>query len=128
MKKAFAATLAATAAVHAQEPQRSRFVPRTPELGVVLDGERATARELRERYDCAAAMAIAAAESAETVRRNLEARGMSLNRGSAAGLVRLQVDFDLAAEALRNHTWDEALTYVQRGEYETEKLLRVFGR
>jgi hypothetical protein len=110
------------------QPGDPPFALKAPDLGKVPDAEQETAADLLVRYDTDAPRAASAWKSAETMRLNLAARGMSLNAQTAASVNRFQLFFDRAAAALREHNWDEALNSLQGVEAETEKVAKVVGR
>ena len=83
--------------------------------------------ELRDRYNSTAIRAAKAWQNAEIIRAGLESRGMTLNEQTANSVARLQLDFELAAAALRARDWNEAQEYLQRAEGETEKIGRSVG-
>jgi hypothetical protein len=104
------------------------FAMRAPALGNVPDAEKRTASDLQARYEGAAASAAAAWQNAEVLRQNLAARGMALATATATSVARLQLFFELAADALRNHDWTEAQTNLERAEYETGNVFKAVGR
>ena len=74
-----------------------------------------------------AGRAATARSNAEVIRQRLAAKGMSLNAQTAAALDNLKVLLDEAAEALRDHKWDDALSSLQAVESETQKINRTVG-
>jgi len=62
-----------------------------------------------------------------TMRRNLAAKGMSLNAQTDASLDRIQLFLDEASEAIRDHKWDDALSSLQAVEAETQKVAKTVG-
>ena len=104
------------------------FAMQSPALENVPASERATADDLRSRYESSAARAAAAWQSAEVMRQNLARQGMTLNTQTATSVIRLQLYFELAAGDLKDHDWAEAGTNLERAEYETEKVFKTVGR
>lgn len=74
-----------------------------------------------------AGRAATAKRNADEMRRNLAAKGMSLNAQTDASLDRLQILLDEASEAMRDHKWDDALSNLQAVEAETQKVARAVG-
>jgi len=109
-------------------PSSPPFATQAPMLENVPAAQRATADELRARYETSAARAAAAWQNAELLRQNLAREGLALNTQTAASLARLQVYFGLAAGDLQERDWDEAKTNLERAEYETEKVFKTVGR
>ena len=89
--------------------------------------DQATARDLRERYANDASRAAIAQRNAEEIRRNLSAKGMSLNAQTAAAVDRLGLLLDEASEAMRDHRWDDALSNLQAVEATIEKINKTVG-
>jgi hypothetical protein len=109
-------------------PQKPRFEVQAPEIPNLTAADRAVADDLSERYESAAAKASAAWSSADILRRSLEERGMSLNTLTEQSLARVQLYFDLATDALRQHDWVEARANIERASYETEKVRKTVGQ
>jgi hypothetical protein len=109
-----------------QQPQS--FDPRAPVVENVTEADAPTVRELRSRYESAAAQATGAWEAAGTLRASLAVRGMGLNPQMASSALRIQLYLETAADAMRGHEWDDARDNIARAEYETQKLLRTIGR
>jgi len=101
--------------------------PATPASQAISAADQATARDLRERYANDASRAAIAQRNAEEIRRNLSAKGMSLNAQTAAAVDRLGLLLDEAAEAMRDHRWDDALSNLQAVEATTEKINKTVG-
>jgi hypothetical protein len=99
----------------------------TPASQAISAADQATARDLRERYANDASRAAIAQRNAEEIRRNLSAKGMSLNAQTAAAVDRLGLLLDEAAEAMRDHRWDDALSNLQAVEATTEKINKTVG-
>jgi class 3 adenylate cyclase len=99
----------------------------SPASQEVSNADQATARDLRDRYNMDAGRAATARSNAEVIRQRLAAKGMSLNAQTAAALDNLKVLLDEAAEALRDHKWDDALSSLQAVESETQKINRTVG-
>jgi class 3 adenylate cyclase len=125
----------ASVPVEAPAPPRAP-TPRRPEAPLattapasqdVSQADRDTARDLRERYVMDAGRAATARKNAEQFRQSLAARGMSLNAQTAASLDRIGLFLDEAADALRNHQWDDALSSLQAVETETQKVSKAVG-
>ena len=89
--------------------------------------DQATARDLRERYAMDAGHAATAKRNADEMRRNLAAKGMSLNAQTDASLDRIQLFLEEASEAIRDHKWDDALSSLQAVEAETQKVGKTVG-
>lgn len=104
------------------------FSQKAPELESVAAADKETAADLRQRYETDAAKAAAAWHNAETMRQSLAARGMSLNADTAAAVGRLQLFFEEAATALRDHKWDDALSSLQAAEATTQKVAKAVGQ
>ena len=117
-KQAVTSTPAANAAEEAPAP---------PQTAAVSAADQATARDLRQRYAIDAGHVATARANAEEMRRSLAAKGMSLNAQTAAALDQLGVLLDEAAEALRNHQWDDALSSLQAVEATTQKVTKAVG-
>ncbi len=83
--------------------------------------------EIRDRFDLAATQAGVAMELADGIRRNLAERGLQLNQATSTSLARLQVYLERAQEAMQARNWPEAGKYLERAEYETEKVLKTVG-
>ena len=104
------------------------FLMNAPDPGKVKDSERKIARAVETRYENAAAQAGAAWLNVDSVRRNLEERGMTLNTQTAAALTRLPLLFQFASQAIARHDWEEANLNLERAEGETQNILRTVGR
>lgn len=109
-------------------PADAPFSLQSPPLEGVSGGDKELAEELSARYESDAANATAAWVSAETLRRNLEARGMGLNTQTATAVTRLQLYCEQATAGLAKHDWAAARVSLERIEYETEKVLQTVGR
>ena len=109
-------------------PDEPTFTLQAPEIGKVRADQQAEADDLTTRYELAAGKAAVAWKGAATLRRTLQADGMTLNAQTEASVARLQIYFDLAADALKARDWAEARTNIERGEYEAEKVSKVTGR
>lgn len=114
-------------APHVRAPGEAPFAASPPVLQNVPAADQDTARDLRQRYALDASRAATAWRNAEEMRRNLTAKGMSLNSQTAASLDRLGFFLDEAAEALRGHKWDDALSSLQAVEAETQKVAKSVG-
>ncbi len=99
-----------------------------PNPGKVKDAEQKTAREVESRYENAAAQAQGALQSIDSVKQNLESRGMTLNTQTAAASARLPMLLQFAAQAIQRQDWEEANLNLERAEGETRNLLRTVGR
>jgi hypothetical protein len=99
----------------------------TPASQAISAADQATARDLRERYANDASRAAIAQRNAEEIRRNLSAKGMSLNAQTAAAVDRLGLLLDEASEAMRDHRWDDALSNLQAVEATIEKINKTVG-
>ena len=104
------------------------FPLKAPELNGVQKADEGVSRELLQRYESASAQSASAWQSAETIRRNLGARGMLLNTGTAVALTRMNLYLQTAIAALQEHDWEYARLSLTRAEYMTEKVFRVVGR
>ncbi len=114
-------------AAPASQPGEPPFSQKAPVLDKVPAKDKETANELRARYETDAAKAAAAWQNAQTMQENLVARGMALNTETTKSVLRLQLFFNHAAEALKAHDWDEALSQLQAIESDTEKIIKVVG-
>jgi class 3 adenylate cyclase len=110
-----------------RRPGEPPFEISPPVLREVSPADRDTARELRERYANDASRAAQAWRNAQEIRRNLAAKGMSLNGQTAAAVDRLGLLLDEAAESLRDHKWDDALSNLQGVEASTQKVSSTVG-
>jgi hypothetical protein len=108
-------------------PGEVPFTTSAPVLTNVPKADQDTAKELRERYSSDASRAAIAWKNADQVRRNLQVKGQSLNAGTAAAVDRLKLLLDEAAEALRDHKWDDALSSLQGVEATTQKVNSTVG-
>jgi len=104
------------------------FLMTAPDPGKVKDAERKIASAVETRYENAAAQAGAAWQNIDSVRKNLEERGMTLNTQTAAALARLPLLFQFASQAITRHDWEEANLNLERAEGETQNILRTVGR
>lgn len=103
------------------------FATSPPVLRDVPAADRDTARDLRERYTMDAGRAATAWKNAEIMRRELSAKGMSLNAQTASSLDNLGLFLDEAADAMREHKWDDALNSLQAVETATQKVAKAVG-
>jgi hypothetical protein len=108
-------------------PGEAPFAKTAPFLQNVPQADQDTAKDLRERYEIDAGNAATAWKNAEVIRQGLAAKGMSLNAGTAASVDHLQLFLDQAADALRDHKWDDALASLQAVESETQKVTKAVG-
>jgi hypothetical protein len=104
------------------------FLLTAPDPGKVKDSERKIAAAVEARYENAAAQAESAWQNVDSVRQNLESRGMTLNTQTAAAMARLPLLFQFASQAIVRHDWEDANTNLGRAEGETQNLLRTVGR
>ena len=109
-------------------PSEPPFDQKAPVLEGVADADKETAADLRQRYETDAAKAAVAWRNADTMRQSLASRGMSLNADTAASVDRLQLFFEEAATALRDHKWDDALSSLQAVEAVTQKIGKAVGQ
>jgi hypothetical protein len=100
----------------------------SPNLGKVPDAEQEMAADLTVRYDTDAASSAAAWNNAEKLRLSLVQRGMTLNAQTQGAELRLQPLYDDAANALKAHNWDEALSNLQAAEATTQKVEATVGK
>jgi len=105
----------------------AQAAPAPPPPPALSAADQATARDLRERYSMDAGHAATAKRNADEMRRNLAAKGMSLNAQTDASLDRIQLFLDEASEAIRDHKWDDALSSLQAVEAETQKVAKTVG-
>jgi hypothetical protein len=110
------------------KPGDPPFALRAPDLGKVPDEQQETAADLLVRYDTDAARSASAWKSAEAMRLSLAGQGMSLNAQTGAAVGRLQLLYEQAAAALKEHNWDEALSNLQAAEATTQKVASAVGR
>ena len=108
-------------------PGEVPFTTVAPDLGNIPQADQDTAKDLRDRYASDAARAATSWKNADQVRRNLQVKGMSLNAQTAASVDRLKLLLDDAADALRNHRWDEALSSLQGVEATIDKVNKTVG-
>ena len=108
-------------------PGEAPFAKSAPILQGVANGDQDTAKDLRERYEMDASHAATAWKNAEVIRQGLEAKGMSLNAQTAASIDHLKLFLDQAADALRDHKWDDALSSLQAVEAVTQKVTKAVG-
>ncbi len=105
----------------------AQAAPAPPPPPALSAADQATARDLRERYAMDAGHAATAKRNADQMRRNLAAKGMSLNAQTDSSLDRIQLFLDEASEAIRDHKWDDALSSLQAVEAETQKVAKTVG-
>jgi hypothetical protein len=108
-------------------PGEPPFAISAPLLSDVPKADQDTAKDLRERYSMDAGRAATAWKNADQIRRNLSVKGMSLNAGTAAAVDRLKLLLDEAADELRDHKWDDALSSLQGVEATTQKVNSTVG-
>jgi hypothetical protein len=108
-------------------PGEPPFAMTAPALPDVPKADQDTAKDLRDRYNTDASHAATSWKNADQVRRNLSVKGMSLNAQTAAAVDRLKVLLDEAADALREHKWDDAVSSLQAVEATTEKVNKTVG-
>jgi hypothetical protein len=108
-------------------PGEPPFAKTAPVLQGVPKADQDTVKDLRERYDMDASHAATAWKNAEVIRQGLVAKGMSLNAQTAASVDHLKLFLDQAADALREHKWDDALSSLQAVESETQKVNKTVG-
>ena len=108
-------------------PGEPPFTMSAPVLSNIPKADQDTAKELRERYSTDASHAATAWKNADQIRRNLSVKGQSLNAGTAAAVDRLKLLLDEAADALRDHKWDDALSSLQGVEATTQKINSTVG-
>ena len=100
----------------------------SPNLGKVPDAEQEMAADLTVRYDTDAARSAAAWINAEKLRLSLVQRGLGLNAQTQGAVLRLQPIYDDAANALKAHNWEEALSNLQAAEATTQKIEATVGK
>jgi hypothetical protein len=108
-------------------PGEPPFAMTAPALTGIPKADQDTAKDLRGRYNSDASHAASAWKNADQIRRNLSVKGMSLNAQTAASVDHLKVLLDEAADALRDHKWDDALSSLQAVEATTEKVNKTVG-
>jgi hypothetical protein len=108
-------------------PGEAPFAKTAPVLQDVPKADQETAKDLRERYASDAGRAATAWKNAEVIRQGLVAKGMSLNAQTASSVDHLKVLLDEAADELRDHKWDDALSSLQAVEATTEKVNKTVG-
>jgi hypothetical protein len=108
-------------------PGEAPFAKTAPPLDDVPPADQDTAKDLRERYAVDASHAANAWKNAEEIRRNLAAKGMSLNAQTTASVDHLQLFLDEAAEALQAHKWDDARSSLEAVEAATQKVAKAVG-
>ncbi len=108
-------------------PGEPPFVMTAPVLSNIPKADQDTAKDLRERYSMDAAHAATAWKNADQIRRNLSVKGMSLNAQTSASVDHLKLLLDEAADELRDHKWDDALSSLQAVEATTEKVTKTVG-
>lgn len=108
-------------------PGEAPFAKIAPVLQDIPKADQDTAKDLRERYAMDASHAATAWKNAETIRQGLVAKGMSLNAATAASVDHLKLFLAQAADALRDHKWDDALSSLQAVEAETQKVGKAVG-
>ena len=118
---------APSAALPRIAPGEPPFAKTAPMPQDVPKAEQDTAKELRERYNIDASRAATAWKNAEVIRQGLVAKGMSLNAQTAASVDHLKVLLDEAADALREHKWDDVVSSLQAVEATTEKVNKTAG-
>jgi len=111
----------------APPPGEPPFTMTAPVLTGVPKADQDTAKDLRERYNTDASHAATAWKNADQIRRNLSVKGTSLNAQTAAAVDRLKLLLDEAADALRDHKWDDALSSLQGVEATTQKINSTVG-
>jgi hypothetical protein len=109
-------------------PEEPRFIKQPVEINNVSAAERPQADEAAQQYQLATTKGASAWRSAAALRRSLQSRGYQLNSDTEVSLARMQVYFDLAADALKARDWAGAATHIERARYETEKVAKVAGR
>lgn len=117
----------AAAAPPPPPPGEVPFSTSPPVLTNVPKADQDTAKDLRERYSMDASHAATAWKNADQIRRNLQVKGQSLNSQTAAAVDRLKLLLDEAADALREHKWDDALSSLQGVEATTQKVNSTVG-
>jgi len=110
------------------KPGDPPFALMSPNLGKVPDAEQEMAADLTVRYDTDVARSAAAWTNAEKLRLSLVQRGMTLNAQTQGAVLRLQPLYDDAANALKAHNWDEALSNLQAAEATTQKIEATVGK
>jgi len=110
------------------QPGDPPFSLKAPDVGKVPDDQQETAADLLVRYDTDAARSASTWKSAEAMRLNLAGRGMTLNPATATAVGRLQLLYEQAAAAIKEHNWDEALSNLQAAEATTQKVASSVGR
>jgi hypothetical protein len=109
------------------QPGDPPFPLKAPDVGRVPDEQQETAADMLVRYDTDAARAAATWKNAEALRLSLAERGMALNPQTAAAVGRLQLLFEQAATAIKEHNWDEAVSNLQAAEATTQKVASTVG-
>jgi hypothetical protein len=117
-----------TPQVAAPAPAEPPFSMQAPALENVPAADQETARDLTTRYETDAARAASTWKNAETMRISLAGRGMTLSAQTSASVARFQILFNNAADALREHRWDDARSSLQGVEAETQKVGQAVGR
>ena len=110
------------------KPGDPPFALMSPNLGKVPDAEQEMAADLTVRYDTDVARSAAAWTNAEKLRLSLVQRGMTLNAQTQGAVLRLQPLYDDAANALKAHNWEEALSNLQAAEATTQKIEATVGK
>ena len=110
------------------KPGDPPFALMSPNLGKVPDAEQEMAADLTVRYDTDVARSAAAWTNAEKLRLSLVQRGMTLNAQTQGAVLRLQPLYDDAANALKAHNWEEALSNLQAAEATTQKVEATVGK
>jgi len=110
------------------KPGDPPFALMSPNLGKVPDAEQEMAADLTVRYDTDVARSAAAWTNAEKLRLSLVQRGMTLNAQTQGAVLRLQPLYDDAANALKAHNWEEALSNLQAAEVTTQKIEATVGK
>jgi len=110
------------------KPGDPPFALMSPNLGKVPDAQQEIAADPPVRYDTDVARSAAAWTNAEKLRLSLVQRGMTLNAQTQGAVLRLQPLYDDAANALKAHNWDEALSNLQAAEATTQKIEATVGK
>lgn len=110
------------------KPGDPPFALMSPPLGKVPDAEQEMAADLTVRYDTDVARSAAAWTNAEKLRISLVQRGLGLNAQTQGAVIRLQPLYEDAANALKAHNWDEALSNLQAAEATTQKVEATVGK
>jgi hypothetical protein len=108
-------------------PGEAPFVKTAPVIDDLPAADQERVADLRTRYEADAGRAATAWKNAEEIRRNLAAKGMSLNAQTAAAVDRLKLLLDEAADELRTRKWDDALASLQGVEATIDKVNKTAG-